>query len=359
MPKRSKASFVSSTVESRSDALRRQLRLTHLTSAADLGLALRWSQPTVSRALASLGDQVVRLGRARAARYALARPLGRLGHRWPLHEIDAQGRASAVGFLVAAGAGGFVLEPEATSSESTLSWAAPEARAKPGQPIWFDGWPWFLIALWPSGFMGHALARRCASGGWVAADLTQWGADDVLWMALMQGHDAPGHWVLGDVALQRALASIVEPRDVIAASERAALYPLMAQAALQSEGSSGWVEGTQPCFTAVVRGDAGDGERPLPNVSTLALTSLSRPGSQQLGSRSWRRQTRCGLGPCAAAGAGSSRLRGQVQRSRAHAGWPALGRSVALRSHRQWGAQRARHGGGNVRSHQSRGPRLS
>ena len=75
------------------DLLRRDGPLT----AAALGQALGISQPSVSRLLASMGGRVVRIGRARASRYALGRDIARAGNRWPLYRIDSEGRSTALG----------------------------------------------------------------------------------------------------------------------------------------------------------------------------------------------------------------------------------------------------------------------
>ena len=72
------------------DLLRRNGPLT----AAALGQALGVSQPTMSRLLASAGDRIVRIGRARASRYALGHDIARTGSRWPLYRIDSEGRAA-------------------------------------------------------------------------------------------------------------------------------------------------------------------------------------------------------------------------------------------------------------------------
>jgi hypothetical protein len=69
------------------------LRAQGATSAARIGAALAISQPTVSRLLAAAGDTVVRIGKARATRYALGRQVGRAGNHWPLFRITAQGQA--------------------------------------------------------------------------------------------------------------------------------------------------------------------------------------------------------------------------------------------------------------------------
>ena len=89
------------------DLLRRDGPLTAAALAAALGI----SQPTVSRRLASAGERIVRIGKARSSRYALAHDIGRAGSRWPLYRIDSQGRSEALGELSALHGGGFHFAP--------------------------------------------------------------------------------------------------------------------------------------------------------------------------------------------------------------------------------------------------------
>ena len=70
-----------------------------LVRAADIARDLGVNQSTVSRLLADAGARVVRIGRARAARYALAREIGRAGSHWPLYRINGQGRSERLGEL--------------------------------------------------------------------------------------------------------------------------------------------------------------------------------------------------------------------------------------------------------------------
>ena len=56
--------------------------------ASDLPVTLRVSQSRVSRLLSEAGDRIVRFGKARATRYALARAIAEVGTSAPIHEID-------------------------------------------------------------------------------------------------------------------------------------------------------------------------------------------------------------------------------------------------------------------------------
>ena len=85
--------------DARAAALEDLLRRSGPLTAAALGQALGVSQPTVSRLLALAGARIIRIGRARASRYALGYSIARAGSRWPLYRIDGEGRSTALGEL--------------------------------------------------------------------------------------------------------------------------------------------------------------------------------------------------------------------------------------------------------------------
>ena len=230
------------------ERLRRAIRQSEPQSAPALAARLGTSQATLSRRLAAMGDEVLRLGRARHARYALARPIGRLGSSWPLFHIDAAGRAHELGRLAAAGAEGFVLQAHAP---------LPSLMHAEFSNGWFAGLPWFMDDMRPQGFLGRAFARSLVSSLQLPPDPTRWSADEVLIALLAQGHDAPGDLVLGQAAVERALAATLNPPNTIDPAERAKRYPEIADAALQGEVIGSSAGGEQPKFTTTLREQGG------------------------------------------------------------------------------------------------------
>ena len=225
------------------DLLRRDGPLT----AAALGQALEISQPSVSRLLASAGGRIVRIGRARASRYALGHDIARAGSRWPLYRIDSEGRGESLGELRALHGGGFHLEP-AHPLPAFVHGSFSDGL--------FPGLPWFLDDQRPQGFLGRAFVRRVAPDIGAPDDLVRWQADDVVLALLRHGEDEPGDLVLGEDALQRALKAMLSP-DVIALSERATRYPEFAEVALAGEDIGSSAGGEQPKFTALLREASG------------------------------------------------------------------------------------------------------
>ena len=225
------------------DLLRRDGPLT----AAALGQALGISQPSVSRLLASMGGRVVRIGRARASRYALGRDIARAGNRWPLYRIDSEGRSTALGEIRALHGGGFHFEP-AQPLPAFLHGGFSDGV--------FPGLPWFLDDQRPQGFLGRVFVRRVAADIGAPDDLVRWQPDDVVLALLRHGEDEPGDLLLGEDALQRALQSMLSP-GAMAMSERASRYPVLAEAALAGEDIGSSAGGEQPKFTALLRDGTG------------------------------------------------------------------------------------------------------
>jgi hypothetical protein len=215
-------------------------------TAAQIGAALGISQPTVSRLLLSEGDSVVRLGKARATRYALRREVGRAGNTWPLFRITAQGQAQALGELHALHGDGYLFAPRL---------ACPALLHGEFANGVFPGLPWFLDDQRPQGFLGRAFARRVAEDIGASPDLLRWQPDDIVLGLLRHGDDQPGDLVLGEPALQRALQGVLQPADTIAPAQRPQAYPQRADAALRGEDVGSSAGGEQPKFVATLQHD--------------------------------------------------------------------------------------------------------
>jgi hypothetical protein len=227
-----------------SERLLDALRARRQASARELGEALGASQPTISRWLAAAGDQVVRFGQARHARYAATRHVRGLGDRWPLYRIDGNGQPHAFAQLTALHGDGCLI-----ATAQPVDWLRDEFREGV-----FPGLPWFLDDMRPQGFLGRLFAQRCAHELGLDPDILRWNEDAVLAALLLRGEDGPGNFVLGDQALEHALRSAP---DTIPASRRTERYATLAQATLAGERVGSSAAGEQPKFTACV--EDGDG----------------------------------------------------------------------------------------------------
>ncbi|HEX6834831.1 MAG TPA: type II toxin-antitoxin system HipA family toxin YjjJ, partial [Rudaea sp.] len=222
-------------------------------SAAEIARALAISQPTVSRLLGAAGDAIVRIGRARAARYTLARPIARAGSHWPLYRLNENAEAQTLGELYALPRDAFYFET-----------AAPRPTFLQGDfsSGLFPGLPWFLDDLRPQGFLGRALARRIAADIGAPDDLARWQTDDILLALLTRSDDPPGDLIVGEASLQRALKGVIAPSETVATGERATRYPQLAEDALRGESVGSSAGGEQPKFAVTLQ----DGKKYTPVI---------------------------------------------------------------------------------------------
>ena len=194
--------------------------------ASDLQLTLGVSQSRVSRLLGEAGDRVVRFGKARATRYALARAIAEVGTSAPIHEVDEHGEPRAVGRLSFVEVDGF-----------GLTYA--------GEDRFHQRLPVFLRECGPNGFLGRHFAQRFPELG-LPERLDRWLGDDYVRAIALRGDDAVGNLVVGDESLRRFLRYEEQPREV-------ADYPqLVRDIAAKPRHSS--VGGERPKFTAFVEG---------------------------------------------------------------------------------------------------------
>lgn len=251
-----------------SNALTLQMQSQGLTSAQALAAGLRVDRSTVSRGLSSLGSQVLRVGAARSARYALRRSVRQAGNRWPLYRIDPAGRPHELGVLHAFH-GGYYWE----TSERAPAWF----RQGYAGGI-FPGVPFFLSDVRPQGFMGRATARTQSAALGVPSDPRDWQDDDVLGYLLAQGDDLPGDRVLGERMLERALQrpAAASAPSAIPENERNEHYVALANVAMAGEPTGSSAGGEQPKFAAAVRAAGGVPRQVLVKFSSSLATPAGR-----------------------------------------------------------------------------------
>ena len=184
------------------------------------------SQPTVSRALASLGEEIVRIGSGPSIRYAL-RDTSRGFVSAPIFRVSEEGQIRELGSLIPVRPDGFVM-----------------AQAD-GKMLHSDGLPWWLFDMRPQGYLGRAWAATHASSLGLAANPEHWDDTGVIRALLAHGHDAIGNLLIGELARDRFIA-MPEPAPV----SRAADYPVLAQAASSGDAPGSSAGGEQPKFCA-------------------------------------------------------------------------------------------------------------
>jgi hypothetical protein len=188
------------------------------------------SQATLSRAIQSLGNQIVRFGPYRLIHYALRRPL-LATLNIPVYRITPEGRVEALGQLSPVQPTGYVM----TSSDGSASHS--------------EGFPWWLDDMRPQGFIGRAFVAAQAGALGLPPRLGDWQEEHVLRALLSQpGNDAVGNLILGDAGRQHF---IQRPEPVpLAAATLATAYAERARQALSGEAPASSAGGEQPKFGA-------------------------------------------------------------------------------------------------------------
>lgn len=227
------------------------------TAAAKLLEKLGVSQPTLSRALKQMGDEVVRIGAARSIQYLL-RDRGRGFDDVPVYRVDSQRRLRRLGLLTPVRPDGFVV------------------RQDDGQTRHSEGIPWWLLYMRPQGFLGRAYASRHAADLGLPASVREWSESDAIRAMLVHGQDAVGNLLLGDLARDRFLDRL-QPEPVIQ-PVKASEYGRLAQLATQGDASVSSAGGEQPKFTTYA--DTPNGARHL-------LVKFSLPDPNPITER-WR-----------------------------------------------------------------------
>jgi DNA-binding transcriptional ArsR family regulator len=184
------------------------------------------SQPTVSRVLAALGAEVVRIGSGPSIHYALL-DSSRGFASAPVFRVSDAGQIRELGTLAPVRPEGFVM------------------RQADGVALHSEGLPWWLFDMRPQGYLGRAYASSHAAALGLPVNPEHWGDSEVIRALLAHGHDAIGNLLIGERARERFIGMPV-PLPV----DRASDYPLLARAASSGEVPGSSAGGEQPKFCA-------------------------------------------------------------------------------------------------------------
>lgn len=182
------------------------------------------SQPTVSRSMKALGDEVVRIGSGPSIHYVL-RDTHRGFSSASVYRITEEGTVKPLGKLVPVYPDGFVMEQ--TDNICLHS----------------DGLPWWLFDMRPQGYLGRAYASRFSPELGLPSNPENWSDTDVIRALLAHGHDAVGNLLIGEQARNHFVEM---PLPV--AVDRATAYPSLAQAVSAGDVPGSSAGGEQPKF---------------------------------------------------------------------------------------------------------------
>jgi hypothetical protein len=241
-----------------------------VASAADLRSMLRVSPPTLSRLVARAGDEVCRMGRGRATRYARTRSIEGLGRRLPVFRIGEAGDATRLG----------TVHP---------LWGGRHWWELPDDGQLFEGLPPAFADMAPQGYLGHGFSSRFPELH-LPPRITDWADDHRLVAIARRGEDCVGNLVVGDESLARFLGWSPHEASIDT-------YPALAErSATEPAGSS--AGGERPKFGAFVEG-------------RHVLVKFA-PGEESAAARRWRDLLWCewkALEMVAAAGVPAARAR--------------------------------------------------
>lgn len=185
------------------------------------------SQPTVSRALAKLGAEIVRFGSRASIQYAI-RDYSRGLDLVPVWRVSDVGQIHPLGTLVPVRPDGFVM------------------ISGDGVAIHSAGLPWWMFDMRPQGYLGRAYATAHAANLGLPLNPEHWTDNHALRALLAHGYDVVGNLLLGDIARDRFLA-LPAPTPI---ADRNEAYPQLALAAGAGETPGSSAGGEQPKFCA-------------------------------------------------------------------------------------------------------------
>ena len=206
--------------------------------SSQLQVELEISQPSLSRLVTRAGSQVLRIGRARAALYALSCPAFGVQGAVPVYAIDENGLPQQLANLHGIGNEQFYIE-----TQSPYHWLKGSGNngIYPSLPYMFDD-------LRPEGFMGKLVAHNYAVRLGYPDDAKYWSAQQVGHFLLQDGFDLSGHLIMGDSALhdfQHRTLDIIDDRE--------STYPDRADAILKQWQGGSSAGGEHQKFTVFTR----------------------------------------------------------------------------------------------------------
>jgi hypothetical protein len=219
-------------------------------SSSEIRSSLGASQPTMSRILSALSDELIILGAGKRTQYAKAHPIGVHPSQQPLWLVGEDGIAKRVGTL------SFLEQSQmAIEADGVCELYTPQ----PNHPL-----PWYLSGLRAQGFLGRILAQKLSDQN-VPANPELWDSHATL-LAALHTHDAPGAFLLGSIASK-------PDHRVIALQDPGPALDALSQDVAKTLPMGSSAGGEQPKFP--VRGDDG----------VLYLVKFSPPRGTPFGDR--------------------------------------------------------------------------
>lgn len=238
--------------------------------AHDIAGGLGVSRSAVQRALGPLPVELLRVGKARATRYAARRHIDGVDCPVPVHEVGADGQLRQALTLHPVEPFGYYVEGHVPEVSSGFVETDPR---DPG-PDPYSDLPWFLLDAKPSGFLGRAWVRAHNAEGYPGR-LERWSGDHVLRYATRYGTDLLGAFVLGEFTAA-AVHRRPEPEVVVSEHQVETAFPTLVERMLTEQPWGSSPGGEQPKFPVVVESTEG---------RTALLVKFTAPLSTESGER--------------------------------------------------------------------------
>ncbi|MBP7484960.1 MAG: type II toxin-antitoxin system HipA family toxin YjjJ, partial [Aquabacterium sp.] len=205
-------------------------------SARGLMAELAVSQPTLSRALRTLGADLVPFGAARSIQYAL-RDATRQDLQAPVYRVSVEGQLRELGGLIPVHPEGFVMVQT------------------DGLRLHTEGLPWWLFDMQPQGYLGRAFNLQHGEQLGLPSRLTDWRDSHILRALIHRGGELPGNLLIGAAA--RDLFVNAPVPDPIELCRKPEVYASLAAAAARGELHGSSAGGEQPKFATYAQQNDG------------------------------------------------------------------------------------------------------
>jgi hypothetical protein len=209
----------------------RQLLADRVMTARELTRELGISQPTLSRLINSMQNDIVVMGKGRATCYGLPKKPGAEHNRLPVYSIDAKGDVHPYGQLTPLQGGQYWWQSISCSGEIA------------------HHLPWQIQDLLINGYSARAFAHRYGDQLKLSPRLTDWTEEDMLVATSRCGEDRPGNLILGEESLARYFDLVRKSPELIEPGSQVFEYPQLALKTLARDIAPIQLSGEQPKFS--------------------------------------------------------------------------------------------------------------
>lgn len=211
----------------------------------DIVQRLGISEESLQEWLKELSNQIILIDKTN--QIALLRKVG-LRERFPIWEIDKNGKSILVGYLYPVYYEGYV-----------MSWLNGHLK---GVNQYSRALPWWLEDIRPQGFLGRVFVHKNAKNLNLSINLKDWSDDDVLKAQIFFGADSSGSYLVGnltnilvDVDYANQLKVIESVCGKYTSISLGNLYSILAQQVLNLEPIGSSAAGEQPKFAVLAPKD--------------------------------------------------------------------------------------------------------